>query len=209
MKYLVLGLMLFTSIGMAAPRTAVQLGWKRSMYTFDALDDDIFDIDLAQEVVGADPSVMTFSSDNLPDWLEIKGNHLQGFPDVDVLHVPVPFTLTVTTSHGVASVPAQIQVMYAITTAVWTAATIQLPNAVVGQNYSVDLSKYVSNPDQDLVDYDSLHYPPAWLQLSEDGILSGTPTASDLGNVTLTLDAWGSQPQPGPSQSTATFSVVQ
>jgi hypothetical protein len=209
MRYLVLGLLVFaSSISIAAPRASVDLGWKRTLYTFDALEDQPFDVDLNHEVVGAVSDDTTFTADGLPDWLEIKGSHLEGFPDVDVLHVPTPFTLTVTTSHGVASVPAQVQVMYAITPATWTASTLTLPNAVVGQLYTVDLSQFVANPDQDLLDYNKFD-KPEWLNLSDAGILSGTPTATDVGTASFYVDVWGSTPQPGPSQATATVIVGQ
>jgi predicted alpha-1,2-mannosidase len=71
-------------------------------------------------------------------------------------------------------------------TAVIEADALTLTHAIATTAYSYDVSSYVSNLDGDAVTY-TLLSGPAWLSINSSGILSGTPTADDVGSATVVI----------------------
>lgn len=61
--------------------------------------------------------------------------------------------------------------------------TTTLPNGVVGQPYSVQCNVTGGTPPYT---WSATNLPPG-LSISADGLISGTPTASGTGDVTLTV----------------------
>ncbi len=70
---------------------------------------------------------------------------------------------------------------------VFTSDPINLPVAAIDGTYSESLTVFVSDPDGDALTY-SLISGPAWLSLSSDGTLSGTPDAADAGSHSVTIE---------------------
>lgn len=70
---------------------------------------------------------------------------------------------------------------------VWNSHPTLLPDGAEDKNYSnVDLSKFVTDPDGDKV-YFSKVSGPSWLQVNENGTLSGVPAAQNVGFNTFTI----------------------
>jgi predicted alpha-1,2-mannosidase len=71
-------------------------------------------------------------------------------------------------------------------TAVFTEEAITLTHSIATAAYSYDLSPYISNPDDDTIDYTILE-GPTWLSIDSNGLLSGTPTTDDIGDASVVV----------------------
>lgn len=60
---------------------------------------------------------------------------------------------------------------------------IQGPASNVGERYQYDVSMFIGDEDEDDEHTFSIHRGPSWLSMTEDGILSGTPTSEDAGKA--------------------------
>jgi len=60
---------------------------------------------------------------------------------------------------------------------------IQGPASNVGEPYQYDVSMFIGDEDEDDEHTFSIHRGPSWLSMTEDGILSGTPTSEDAGKA--------------------------
>jgi hypothetical protein len=58
---------------------------------------------------------------------------------------------------------------------------IQGPASNVGEPYQYDVSMFIGDEDEDDEHTFSIHRNPSWLSITDDGILSGTPTSEDAG----------------------------
>jgi hypothetical protein len=58
---------------------------------------------------------------------------------------------------------------------------IQGPDSNVGEPYRYDVSMFIGDEDEDDEHTFSIHRAPSWLSMTEDGILSGTPSNGDAG----------------------------
>lgn len=64
---------------------------------------------------------------------------------------------------------------------IWIAANPTLPNAIANTLYMRDISSFVMNPDGTALSF-SKTWGPAWLTVTADGKLAGTPSVSDIGD---------------------------
>jgi hypothetical protein len=69
---------------------------------------------------------------------------------------------------------------------VWFSNPISLPDAMAGIAYQQDLRKSVSYSGSARLIF-SLVQAPSWLNVSSDGLLSGTPTQADVGATSFTV----------------------
>lgn len=83
-----------------------------------------------------------------------------------------------------ATTTVQVKVIKSNEPPAWLAKPTILPGASEDKNYSVDLTAYAKDPDNDPMTFtllDSDH--PAWFQITSSGILLGTPAAKDVGLI--------------------------
>ncbi|MCH7590452.1 hypothetical protein IIB34_05380, partial [PVC group bacterium] len=60
--------------------------------------------------------------------------------------------------------------------------------AIIDENFQYDISSFATDPDGDDVFF-TLVNPPAWANISANGIMGGTPTAADLGQYLIGIQA--------------------
>ncbi|MBM4317131.1 MAG: tandem-95 repeat protein [Deltaproteobacteria bacterium] len=131
---------------------------------------------------------LTFSLTG-PDWARIDTTTgvFSGKPGKSNLGLN-KFVATVTDQDGAKdTTEVQIFVEKANEPPVWNNHPTLLPDAAEDKNYGdVELSKFVTDPDGDRV-YFSKISGPAWLQINENGTLSGAPGAKDVGINTFSV----------------------
>jgi ELWxxDGT repeat protein len=87
------------------------------------------------------------------------------------------------TPAGTATASLSVTVQAAGATITPTISTIPQQTALVGQQYTVDLSQFVSNPSQLTLTYGSGFFDPAGVSISaSSGMLSWTPTSGETGS---------------------------
>ena len=64
---------------------------------------------------------------------------------------------------------------------------IQGPASNVGEPYQYDVSMFIGDEDEDDEHTFSIHRGPSWLGMTDDGILSGTPTSEDAGTAVAVI----------------------
>lgn len=131
---------------------------------------------------------LTFSMTG-PDWAKIDATTgvFSGTPGKSNLGLNT-FLTTVTDQDGAKdTTQVEIFIEKANEPPVWNNHPTFLPDGAEDKNYtSVDLSKFVTDPDGDKV-YFSKIGGPAWLRVGENGTLSGAPTAQDVGINSFTI----------------------
>lgn len=136
----------------------------------------------------------SFSASGLPAWLSLNSSTgaltgTPGFGDVGT----VSFTVTATDSGGnPVGCTGQAQFTFDVGCPTVTISSVPgvLPDAVAGQAYSASFSAAPAGT----YTFSAIGLP-AWLNLSAGGVLSGTPSASDVGPVSFTIVATESNSQ--------------
>ena len=130
----------------------------------------------------------SFSSSNLPAWLTLNSatGDLSGIPTINDVG-SVSFTVVAEDSGDTpAGCTGQAQFSFSVACAPFTitSSPATLPPAIAGTPYSATFSTSA---------FGTFTYSgtglPAWATLSPGGVLSGTPTASDVGPVSFTVVA--------------------
>ncbi len=132
--------------------------------------------------------ILTFSMSG-PDWAKITPSTgvFSGVPGKSNLGLNT-FLLTVTDQSGAKdTTQVQITIEKANEPPVWVTHPTILPDAAEDKNYNnIDLTQYVTDPDADRV-YFSKVDGPTWLQINENGTVSGSPGSNDVGISTFHL----------------------
>ena len=130
------------------------------------------------EAEGSTPITWTIESGNLPTGLNLsaEGNIL-GTPTAEG-----PFTFTVKATNHVASDIKELSITILLVGEPPVITTENLSGGKVGDSYSQTLSAEGTTPITWSLDGGDL---PTGLQLTEDGMISGTPTASGVFNFTV------------------------
>jgi hypothetical protein len=98
------------------------------------------------------------------------------------------FTVRITDGKGLsADTSVVVRVTHAHHPPVWK-DPINLGNAQIGSPFLFDLGEMAQDPDGDTLTFSVLSGPP-WLTLTQNGVLSGTPTNNDIGISKITVRA--------------------
>ncbi|MCB0404279.1 MAG: tandem-95 repeat protein [Bdellovibrionales bacterium] len=155
----------------------------------DATENKSYQFSVANLVFDEDGDSLTFKKEQGPDWIKVSaGGILSGTPrQADV----GPFTLVLSVTDGIGApvnVDANGRVIEVNDPPEWNVTTIPMDPAYEDQPYTFDVKPFVSDPEGRPLQF-TKKGGPAWIQLSADGIFSGTPSQSDVGQFTLTVVA--------------------
>lgn len=149
----------------------------------------LFTFDLNDKITFAGNGSLTFTIED-PDgdapWLYYKGNGIiSGTPLKE--HIgQYEITVTAITPQGISVPVKAMGEVVEVSCPKWALNPITLKNAREDSKYSVDVSKYVDNPDNaDLAFSLPTGAPTGWIEMSEGGTLSGTPGIKDVGPASL------------------------
>lgn len=161
-----------------------------------------FSYDLRNFVINTDGSPITFRMTSGPGILLLSPHGiLSGVPTAADVGIN---TLIVEVSNGKLSIQNQVQLEVKRAKQDfprWHRDPVTLPATIEGKKFTEDVSDEVSNPDGDTFTFSKIS-GPAWLSISSDGTLSGTPAKSDIGVFTAVVRALS------PSGTYAEASVV-
>jgi hypothetical protein len=152
---------------------------------------DNYDRDISTFASDPDPGeTLKFMQTTASPWIFVTATgRVVGTPAVTDLGLN-KITVRVTNLEGVyADVEVQIQVIQKAKPPKWNVATIDLGNATVAQRFSFDLNPYVTDPSGLPVKFRKSVAAPAWLSVSANGQVSGTPALADLGPYTTAFEA--------------------
>ncbi len=182
------------SAGIALIKIAVKWApsWKENLIILGKHPEEIpFQFDLKTKLQYNGSSTLTFSitdSDGDAPWLKVDPTSgiLSGTPkrpNVGTYEISV----TVTTADDMsASADATGEVLKVIKPPEWI-EPVNIASAKEDFEYSYDLSKHVSNPESAALSFEFTQSHPDWINLSSNGILSGTPAKKDVGDVSLSI----------------------
>lgn len=199
---------------------AAQPEWKERFFDFGKLlVDKPFEYALADKVKNGEGRRLLFRADNLPAWLKLDAARgvLYGTPKVGDRGLFASVELTVATgaqdgTRALASgevvvtgntgktptPPAQSRTRLTSGAGpVWLEDPITLPSASTGRAYSYDLFKNARDVDNDTLTFKIIQSNAAWLSLSADGRLSGTPTVGGDHTLVVEVSDGTSQAQGG------------
>jgi len=155
----------------------------------DATQDVAYTVSIANSVNHPEIETLVFSKTSGPSWLsvaengDLTGTPVQGDNGLNSFGVHV-----VDGSGGSDDAVLNIDVLEVNDPPVFTDAVITRPDGASDASYSGTLDGEATNNDGDEISY-SKTGGPAWLVIAADGSLSGTPSASDLGLNTWTVEA--------------------
>jgi len=130
---------------------------------------------------------ITFSKKSGPAWLSVDANgNLSGTPaDTDV--GAGNFILTVTNDVLGSDATVVVTVQFNNHDPYWTQNPVILPKGLSGNAYTQSLVDFAKDPDpKDTLTFTKVS-GPAWLTLSTKGLITGTPTKTDVGNNTFVV----------------------
>ncbi len=152
---------------------------------------DNYDHDLSTYASDPDPGeTLKFMQTTASPWIFVTAaGRVVGTPAATDLGLN-KITVRVTNLEGVfADVEVQIQVIQKAKPPAWTVATIDLGTATVGQRFSFDLNPFVKDPNGLPVKFRKAAAAPAWMSVSANGQVTGTPAIGDLGPYTTIFEA--------------------
>jgi len=141
---------------------------------------------IADQVSDPNPAdILSFSKLSGPAWLAISlQGALAGTPSIADAGMNV-FTVDVKDSGGL-SATASFSINVNGPPA-FAANPFTVPAITVGQLYSQSINNQATDPNPGAVLAFSKVIGPAWLQVTSDGLLLGTPTAADVGTNTFSV----------------------
>ena len=153
----------------------------------DATEDAAYNGTLAGDASDPDGDPLTFSKVSGPAWLTIAANGaLAGTPTNDDVG-PNGWTVQVADDlGGVDQATLQITVINTNDPPAFNSDPIIKGNATYDEAYNGTLAGDASDPDGDTLTYSKVS-GPAWLNVAGDGTFLGTPTDTDLGLNTWTV----------------------
>ncbi|MCB0418359.1 MAG: tandem-95 repeat protein, partial [Bdellovibrionales bacterium] len=162
----------------------------------EALEDDPYSFDIKAFVVDEDGDPLTFAKVSGPGWLSVPPSGvLAGTPvQEDVGNYTARFAVTDGKSAPV-EVNANGTVKNTNDAPTWTRDPITLSDAFEDKAYSFDISTFALDVDGDNLRFAKVS-GPAWILVSSDGSLSGTPKQSDVGNFDLVVSVTDSLSNP-------------
>ncbi len=141
---------------------------------------------LAGKAADHNGDTITFSKASGPAWLVVAGDgSLSGSPTVSGTNT---FTVTATDIDGATNATLNIFVTDP-SAPIWNSDPVAGAAAVADFSYTGTLAGQVTDPEGDAITFSKEAGGPAWLLVSTNGVLSGTPTGTDLGLNTFTVTA--------------------
>ena len=142
---------------------------------------------LAGSATDADSDPLSYSKLSGPAWLSVASDgQLSGTPANGNVGLNA-FTVQASDGNGGADqATLNITVLNINDAPVFTADPINAPDATVSAAYSDTIASSATDPDSDSLSYSKVS-GPAWLSVSSNGDLSGTPAAGDLGVNTFSV----------------------
>jgi len=161
-----------------------------NFYKKNAIEKSEYVDSLADDVSDIGNDVFTFSKISGPNWLQVTAEGaLLGTPELSDVG-DNSFVVQVADSKGGFSTATLNITVYAAPAVnqapSFTNENLTLENATVSQGYSVSIVSMVSDPEGDNLTFSKVSGPD-WLSVVESGVISGTPSASDVGVQTLTV----------------------
>ena len=148
----------------------------------DAVAKFPYDFDIKSLASDPDQDALTFSAVSVPTWMTVAANgKLSGTPDEAAIG-PYQAEFEVKDPDGATcQLVAQGKVQSGNKPPVWSATPLVLPDAVVGMSYIQYLTKFVTDPENDVpLKFEPLDSSP-WVYILEKGTVIGTPEVSNLG----------------------------
>jgi hypothetical protein len=167
----------------------------------NAQQDSGFSLDVSGSFADADTPLgdtLTFTSDDLPDSLSINEDGvITGTPtNTDAVNSPITVTITATDADG-EQISSDLTITVANVNDGPTSSAIPDAAATEDANFSLDISGSFTDIDIPLGDVltFSSNDLPTNLSISEEGIITGTPTNDDVSNspIAVTITATDSE----------------
>jgi large repetitive protein len=153
----------------------------QSLFRYVILGGQPFSLDLMTLLSQQGSGPLTFhAGDTFPSWLTINSltHNLSGTPPTSAAGTS-HFTLAI--QDGESGALCQIETTV-VTAPVWSQADLDLGIQQQGVPFTFDLKGAVMVPDgNQKLTFVGAHFPK-WMQLSMDGILTGTPSQEDFGS---------------------------
>ncbi len=141
-----------------------------------------FSVDTAGSFSDPEGSALTFSGSGLPNSLDINTNgRISGTPLNNEIGT---YTVAVTASDGINETVMTFALRVQPNQPPVFNGPIPRQTAPVNQLFSVDVSQYFSDPEGDPMTFTANGLPASGsLQISSDGVISGTPTVDDRSGI--------------------------
>lgn len=154
--------------------------WSENPIKFTATSRVLFRASVADKAKDLDGVPLTFSKKSGPDWLTVDSNGaIHGTP-MDPNIGENTFVVTATNDALGTDVNVIITVLQGNKDPYWTQDPIVLPNGTVSVPYKQSVAQYAKEPDNEPLTFSKVD-GPAWINVSTNGMLIGTPAASDVG----------------------------
>jgi hypothetical protein len=146
--------------------------------------------------------VLTYAKISGPAWLNVAANGtLSGTPSDSDANTNT-FVMSVKDSGGLSNTMTLF--IYVNGTPSFTVNPFSLPGITAGQNYSGEIDTNATDPNpSDVLTFASVS-GPAWLTVSANGQLSGTPLSGDVGDNTFIVSVTDA----GGLSNTATLDII-
>jgi hypothetical protein len=153
----------------------------------DATEDAAYSSTIADDASDPESDTMTFSKVSGPTWLSVAANgDLSGTPTNGDVGLNA-FTVQVDALGGSDTATLNITVINTNDAPMFTVDPINKPDATEGAAYSDTIAGSATDVDAgDTLTYSKVS-GPAWLTVSADGTLSGTPGSGDVGANVFTV----------------------
>lgn len=158
-----------------------ELAFKQDLFTFNLTPDTAFNVGLRTLLVSDPQRPLTWTtSATRPDWFAFSAaaETLSAQPTTTNFGT-FSFRLVVKDPNSDDGAIAQVNVVVSDAPR-WARNPIPLGVQVQDQSFTYDLRKEILNPQSDLTI--TAVGLPKWMSISSDGVLSGVPSAMDLGN---------------------------
>lgn len=186
-------------------RASASPEWADPVTGTDALFDEAYSDTLAGKAWDPDGAAITYSLQDVGTWLSVAADGtLSGTPTVSDAGTN---TFTVIADDGIDTpTSTTLTILVRGTFSPEWDEPVTASDAIIDWPYSASISGKATDPEGEPITY-SLQDVGTWLNVETNGILSGTPTFSDLGENTFTVIA--DDGVDTPTSTTLTINVTE
>ena len=157
-----------------------------------AVENKAYSLSIAAYASDPENDALAFNKLSGPSWLQVTSNgNLSGTPLLSDVG-DNSFVIEVQDSHGVVSA-AMLSISVAASpidienlAPSFSQDTLALEDTNQNEAYSISITSYASDPENDALSFSKVSGPD-WITVNIEGMISGTPTASDGGSQILTV----------------------
>jgi len=154
----------------------------------NAVESQAYSVSIASTASDPEGDMLTFSKVSGADWLQVAADStLSGTPALADVG-DNSFVVQVADNNGgvsTANLTIIVEALPEVNQApIFTSENLTLANATENQVYSASIASMASDPEGDTLIFSKIS-GPVWINVAENGVISGTPLASDVGDQKL------------------------